>query len=73
MPTKFDIDYAVKVSKIYDTHWLSMEQLMVWLVKHQDEVQRHMDTKNPACKPDKSWWIMVYLLLDFTEIVNMTF
>ena len=56
-----------------DTRWLSMELLMAWLVKHQEEIQAHMDAKKPACKPDKSWWIMVYLLLDFTEIVNMTF
>ena len=62
-----------KCPKFMDTRWLSMERLMAWLVKHREEVQAHMDTKTPACKPDKFWWIMVYLLLDFTEIVNMTF
>ena len=56
-----------------DTRWLSMERLLAWLVKHREEVQAYMDSKNPACKPEKSWWIMVYLLLDFTEIVNVAF
>jgi len=62
-----------KCPKFMDTRWLSMERLLAWLVKHREEAQAYMDSKSPACKPEKSWWIMVYLLLDFTEIVNVAF
>ena len=62
-----------KCPKFVDTRWLSMERLLQWLKKHRVVVHEYMDTKNVACKPDVSWWIMVYILLDFTEVVNITF
>ena len=57
--------------KFVSTRWLSMERLLTWLVKHRLAVEDHMNEKNPTCKPDVSWWIMVHLLKNYTETVNV--
>jgi hypothetical protein len=62
-----------KCPKFVDTRWLSMQRLLQWLVKNRIAVQTHMEAKKPPCEPDKSWWVMVYILLDFTDIVNVIF
>ena len=66
-------EMKTKCPKFVDTRWLSMGRLLGWLVKHRIDVQQHMEAKNPPCIPDKSWWVIVYILLDFTDMVNITF
>ena len=48
-----------------------MVRLLKWLKKHRIQIFRHMDENNPPCKPDLSWWVMVYLLKDFANTVSM--
>ena len=62
-----------KCPKFVDTCWLSMGRMLGWLAKHQIDVQQHMEAKYPSCKPDKSWWVIVYILLDFTDMMNIAF
>jgi hypothetical protein len=57
--------------KFVSTRWLSMVRLLKWLKKHRLRVCRYMDEKNPGCKPDLSWWVMVYLLYDFANTVSL--
>lgn len=57
--------------KFVSTRWLSMERLLNWLKKHRLRVCRHMDENDPQCKPELSWWVMVYLLKDFANTVSI--
>jgi hypothetical protein len=64
-------EMGTKCPKFVDTRWLSMERLLAWLVKHRLRVVSHLESKQR--NPSKAWWVMVYLVKDFTEIVNVTF
>ena len=57
--------------KLVSTRWLSMERLLLWLVKHRVAVEQFMFRKNPPCKPNIDWWIMVHVIKDFTTTVNI--
>ena len=64
-------EMGTKCPKFVDTRWLSMERLLSWLVKHRLRVVSHLEEKQR--NPSKAWWVMVYLVRDFTELVNATF
>ena len=57
--------------KFFSTRWLSMVRFLKWLKKYRLRVCRYMDEKNPECKPDLSWWVMVYLLNDFSNTASI--
>ena len=56
--------------RFVDTRWLSMQKLLTWLVAKRPRLQRHFDEKKPACAPQKSFWIIVYVLKAFVGTVN---
>ena len=59
-----------KCPRFIDTRWLSMQKLLKWLVSNRPRLQRHFDEKNPPCAPEKSFWVIVYVLKAFVDTVN---
>jgi len=41
-----------------------------WLGENRLTLVEHMETYQPSCRPDLEWWVMVYILLDFTAVVK---
>jgi hypothetical protein len=59
-----------KCPRFIDTRWLSMQKLLIWLVRNRHRLQQHFEEKKPACAPEKTFWIIVYVLKSFVELVN---
>jgi hypothetical protein len=49
-----------KYPRFIDTRWLSMGLSLTWLIANHLSVQEYLDLKNPDCKPQKDWWVMVF-------------
>ena len=48
-----------------NTHWLSMEQFLSWLILNKTHLTQHFDEKRPSCSPTKSFWILADVLKGF--------
>jgi hypothetical protein len=59
-----------KCPRFIDTRWLSMQRLLKWLVLKRPCLQMYFEEKKPACAPQKSFWIIVYVLKNFLDTVN---
>ena len=53
-------EMRTKCPRFIDTRWLSMGRLLTWLIANCLSVQEYLDLKNPDCKPQKDWWVMVF-------------
>ena len=60
-----------KCPRFIDTRWLSMQKLLTWLVTKRPRLQRHFYEKKPACTPQQSFWVIVYVLKAFVDVVNV--
>ena len=47
-----------------------MGRLLNWLKSKRLFVQDHLNHKNPVCKPNEDWWIIVYVLQKVMELCN---
>ena len=64
------VEMQSKCPRFIDTRWLSMQKLLKWLVLKRPRLQRHFEEKKPSCAPKNHFWIIVYVLKSFVDLVN---
>lgn len=58
--------------RFVDTRLVSLTRLIDWFSRHRTDVKSYVDTKQPACAPDASWWVLMAALKRYCDIVTRT-
>lgn len=56
--------------KFMDTRWASMSKLTKFLEENRVEISEYLDEKNPACKPDVVWWVVLIGLDSVASVLS---
>lgn len=57
---------------ICDTRWLNMIKVTTWFDKHRLAVAAYFEEKKPACMPDESWWILLFVVHEIAGIAAIS-
>lgn len=52
---------------VADTRWLSMGKCCRWFTANIINLQIHFNNKQPACAPDKTWWVFLFAVSSFAQ------
>jgi hypothetical protein len=56
--------------RFIDTQWLSMGQLLDWLIAKRLPLQAYFEERQPPCQPLNKWW---NALAEVVSLINITF